>query len=468
MPRALRCATATTSKIKSSSSLPCSSIRGRRAGSPVVIVAEVQALMRIAVIGGGASGLAAAWLLDGAHEVTLFERAPMLGGHVRTVGANVACAALPSGVKLDAGVIEFDRRTFTAFHAWMRELGVPCPDLQDGGSSSLLLADGRHLHSPRAIGRQRQGPADALLDAAHLIPAALRRRRFLRRASQLDERALAEMPIERLLSHDDFSKWVRALLMYAYSMHYEEVASLSAAMAVPMLQDFLSDSLWTHMPEGVSSYVEAVRRSLRAKIVLDADVRAVHRGATGVAVLQRGLDAQQFDAAVIAVPPHRVLDLLEDATDAERTWFAGYEGSEITTVLHTDTAIYERRGVRGFTEFDLFERPDRGYGYNAYLNRLAGLSEDDPPHYSLAFDMDGEIDAARVLHRQRHDVSKYTDVALRARQSLIDGNGANRTFFVGAYLGDGLHEGAVRSAIAACEKLGGRTLTHDAREDRRP
>ena len=37
--------------------------------------------MRIAVIGGGASGMATAYLLDKqGHHVTVFERQPILGG----------------------------------------------------------------------------------------------------------------------------------------------------------------------------------------------------------------------------------------------------------------------------------------------------------------------------------------------------------------------------------------------------
>ena len=39
----------------------------------------------IAVIGGGISGMGAAQMLGVHHQVTLFEAAPRLGGHARTV-----------------------------------------------------------------------------------------------------------------------------------------------------------------------------------------------------------------------------------------------------------------------------------------------------------------------------------------------------------------------------------------------
>ena len=40
--------------------------------------------MKVGIIGGGIAGLAAAWLLDEEHEVTLFEKRDRLGGHAHT------------------------------------------------------------------------------------------------------------------------------------------------------------------------------------------------------------------------------------------------------------------------------------------------------------------------------------------------------------------------------------------------
>ncbi|MEC7387504.1 MAG: FAD-dependent oxidoreductase, partial [Pseudomonadota bacterium] len=40
--------------------------------------------LNIAVIGSGISGLSAAWLLNQAHDVTVFEKNNYIGGHSHT------------------------------------------------------------------------------------------------------------------------------------------------------------------------------------------------------------------------------------------------------------------------------------------------------------------------------------------------------------------------------------------------
>ena len=77
--------------------------------------------MRIAVIGTGVSGMTVAYLLHGAHEITLFEANDYIGGHTHTVD-------VPAGGKthaVDTGFIVFNERTYPNFVRLLRKLGVP-------------------------------------------------------------------------------------------------------------------------------------------------------------------------------------------------------------------------------------------------------------------------------------------------------------------------------------------------------
>jgi len=80
--------------------------------------------MRIAIVGGGAAGMTAAHLLDKVHDVTLFEKQPVLGGNIRTLNKNIPCDSLGHQITLDNGVVEFQRDYFPNFHKLMHHLQV--------------------------------------------------------------------------------------------------------------------------------------------------------------------------------------------------------------------------------------------------------------------------------------------------------------------------------------------------------
>lgn len=67
--------------------------------------------MRIAVVGSGISGLAAAWLLSREHQVTLFEQNDRLGGHSNTLDVELDGVCHP----VDTGFIVFNRRPTRIF-----------------------------------------------------------------------------------------------------------------------------------------------------------------------------------------------------------------------------------------------------------------------------------------------------------------------------------------------------------------
>jgi len=101
--------------------------------------------MKIAVVGGGVSGLACAFWLGSRHEVTLYEAAPQLGGHANTV--EVAVDGRSHAV--DTGFIVYNERTYPEFTRLLEVLRVPtqAADMSFGPSSLL----GELARSPMEI-----------------------------------------------------------------------------------------------------------------------------------------------------------------------------------------------------------------------------------------------------------------------------------------------------------------------------
>ena len=401
--------------------------------------------MEIAIIGGGASGLAAAhYLSRNGHRVSLFERAAQLGGHIRTVNRNVLAGSLAPSRYLEAGVVEFSS-AFTQFEALMAELDVPLQRIEVG--TAMFRRDGRRYLSRGMIKRNAPGLA-AVVERARLerliagaVPLWLRSH-----GRQLEGRPLADC----LRPGQPRDTWLRLLTMYCYSTPYAAVGGIPAGFALPPLRRYMWRD-WKRMPGGVSSYVDRIVERLNGEVVVSAGpVRAV-RSARGVALHWPDGRTRRFDKLVLAAPPDQVLALLADPRPDEQRWFAPWRANHITTTVHSDGSLYERYGIARPSEFDFFETGS-GWGYNACLNQICGLT--GATRYFLAFGLDDAIAPERVVARVAHHTPHYDVAALRSRRQVIACNGFHHTYHAGAWLYDGLHEGAIRSGRAVADLIG--------------
>lgn len=76
--------------------------------------------IKIAIIGGGASGLTTAWLLEKDYDVTLFEERDVLGGHARTVNVSINGKLVP----IDTGFEFFSETMFVHFNKLLKLLNI--------------------------------------------------------------------------------------------------------------------------------------------------------------------------------------------------------------------------------------------------------------------------------------------------------------------------------------------------------
>src|SRR6056297_618442 len=100
---------------------------------------------RVAVIGGGISGMGAAYYLSDRDRVVLFEAAPRLGGHARTV-----VAGRDGDQPVDTGFIVFNYANYPHLTAMFRDLDVPVEksDMSFGAS----IDGGRVEYGLRSLG----------------------------------------------------------------------------------------------------------------------------------------------------------------------------------------------------------------------------------------------------------------------------------------------------------------------------
>jgi uncharacterized protein len=71
----------------------------------------------------------------------------------------------------------------------------------------------------------------------------------------------------------------------------------------------------------------------------------------------------------------------------------------------------------------------------------------------LAFNLENIIAPNKIVHTFNHNTPLYTVDSFRYRDEVIVTNGENNTYHVGAYLADGLHEGAIASAIRVANAI---------------
>jgi uncharacterized protein len=404
--------------------------------------------MRIAVIGGGASGMATAYLLDKqGHYVTVLERQPTLGGHVRTLNKNVQPNQSDCSEMLESGVLEFPT-VFHNFVALMQELEVKLIPVNIG--SALFPKDGSHFLSKVMIKENCTG-IQRLIEYLRFDSLYARAARLWLETRFAEMKDFYDRPLSRYVKNQSISNiWLKLLTMYSYSMPFELMDDFPAELALPTLRDYLAVS-WLRVEGGVYSYIEKILERFKGEVLLNVEISNISRSLDAVRVERSPGEIQEFDKVVFATPPDQVMALLADPTDVEIKRFSAWKANCATTTVHKDTSMYNKYSIRHPSEFDFFQTDSR-WGYNGYLNQLSGILS--PQHYFLSFQLEELIAPEHIIHVQKYHTPFYTTESFRYRDEVVATNGENNTYHAGAYLGDGLHEGAITSALRVAQLIG--------------
>lgn len=409
---------------------------------------------RIAVIGSGISGLAAAWRLSTRHDVTLFEASSRLGGHANT--AKVVVGDTAFGV--DTGFIVYNPRNYPNFVALLDHLRVETSPSDMSFAASIADGGFEYSSNPNGLFAQRRNLFRPRM--WRMIADILRLNRHARDSDRTDP----------TLSLDDF------LQAHGYSEAFREdhILPMCAAIwssPVDQMRGFPADAFfrfflnhgllqltdrpaWRTVTGGSQSYVHALADAFRGEIVLNAPVRRVNRTPGGVVLTLEHGHRAEFDDVVLACHSDQALKLLDDADPEETRLLAAIRYRPNTAILHTDSRFMPRRR-QAWASWNYLERgarDTRDISLTYWMNRLQPLPTDTSVFVTLNPATPPAPD--RILRTDHYDHPVFDHQALAAQSDFGAVQGRRGTWYCGAWLGSGFHEDGLQSGLRVADALG--------------
>lgn len=418
--------------------------------------------MKIAVVGAGVSGLVAASLLMDDHDVHIFEANDYVGGHANTVNVSLSGEVFP----VDTGFMVFNERTYPHFCTLLRRLGVAWHDSDmsfgvccersgleyQGSSLSGLFAQRRNLFRPR-FWQMLAGILRFNRYARHLVA---RRNSTDCPASDHSE-TLGEFLTNHRFGQAMIDWYLTPMGASIWSVPPGEFLKFPARFVLAFFENHGLLSVrghyqWKTIAGGSIRYIEQLTHGWRERIRTSCPVKSVRRTGSGVLVGFVG-GGEQFDAVVMAGHADEMLSVLSDADATEREILGAFPYQRNDTVLHTDASVLPRsRRAWASWNYRIPLQANRPVLLTYNLNRLQGHRT--PQTLCITLNGSERLDPKAILARWNYAHPVYSPAALAAQRRFGEINGRNRTYFCGAYWGNGFHEDGVNSALAVGRLFG--------------
>jgi len=402
--------------------------------------------------------VACASLLSQKYEISLFEKNHSLGGHTCT---HVIDRGSDAGLGIDMGFIVCNDRNYPHFlkllNQWQVAIQKSSMSFSYEDLNQELYYGSKFPNGLWASPHTRSNP--------HFYKMILEILRFNRTVPRfLRNSALQNQTLGEFLKTQHYSDYFKKHYLFAtaaaiWSCPDKEIEHYPAKSFFEFFKNhgllsFFNKPQWYTVSDGSHTYLKAFAKTFKGKIYLNSAVQTIVRRHDQIEVKLKE-KSHFFDQVVVATHADEALSLLSDPSPDEKKYLGAWRYSQNKTVLHKDERVMPRDS-KIWSSWN-FQRQKNNLSQSHsltmtyWMNRLQNLKTEQ--NYFVTLNPDW-IDETKILDIKnfRHPVYDAQSVA---SQTLIQkNNGLNRTFYAGAYLGNGFHEDGVNSAIAVASKLG--------------
>ena len=421
-------------------------------------------MRRIAVVGSGISGLAAARELEPHARVTLFEAGQYFGGHTHTV--DVTLENVTHGV--DTGFLVFNERTYPNLIRLFGELGI------ETVASDMSFS----VKAPAGPGRAELDWSGTDLDSLFAQRSNLLRpgfwrmlrdlARFNRLCTELAERnaegelvqTIGDFLDQHRFSNDFREGYFLPMIACIWSCPTEQMLRFPISTLIRFchnhgLIQIANRPRWFTVKGGARQYVERIVGAL-GDARLATPVRSVRRLPPGGGVMiATDAGSERFDEVVLACHSDQALALLADPTERERSVLGAIAYHRNRAVLHTDASLLPRRrrawAAWNYERAASSGRERSGVCLHYLINKLQPLPFETPVIVSLNPLVAPRAETVLGAYDYAHPV--FDQRAIDAQRLLPRIQGRARTWFCGAWTRYGFHEDGLSSGLAVAGAL---------------
>lgn len=410
-------------------------------------------MKRIAVVGGGISGMGAAYALKDTAHVTLFEARERLGGHAHTVEVDYDGRRIP----VDVGFIVYNALNYPNLIGLFDALGVATqksdmsfavsnPDGYEWASRATgIFADKRNLFRP----------------AFHRFWRTILRFNDIARA-QLAEDEIGEVSLGTWLDQHGFDQVFREnyILPMAAAIWSTPERGVLDFPATSFFHFFENHRLmhserpkWRTVTGGSKRYVEAMANVLGDRVRLNAPVEQVVPFGDRVQIRLESGDTALFDEVILASHSDTSRAMLSPAYDEQRFLLGSARYRPNQAYLHSDTRLMPKRRA-AWASWNALKRGTDNLCLTYWMNSLQSL----PRAYPLFVTLNPDEPPApeKTFLEFSFDHPQFDAPAEAAVRSIKRLQGEAGIWFAGAWLGHGFHEDGLKSGLAPALALGGR------------
>lgn len=401
--------------------------------------------MKVGIIGGGASGLVTAWLIENNHETILFEKQEALGGHAQTVPVSIDGEVR----QINYGFEFFNDALFPNFNRLLRLLNVKVKPFAitstfwNRSKKSIVFPPFREGKVMWKM--MRPSNFSTYIQLAYVIS---RIKPFL---DEQDFNITLEQFIESLrLSRSFKEEFFYPYIAAGWGITIEEFKTFSAWDVLYWFKGAIrfKPPQWNEVVGGVSEYVKTLITNLQhTQVNLQKTITSVKYENEKYEIVDQNEEITQVDCLVIATNAEEALDIIKTLphTAALQAILKSIEYFSVKIAVHSDPnymppdkkewSILNVRHEDRYSSMTTY-KPWQGEVFRSWISPEDKIMP-SPLHYITDF---------------RH--VKVNSSYFKAQEMMKKYQGTHNLWLAGIYTsGIDSHESAIKSALAIAKKL---------------